>query len=122
MSSESPLKIQPLDKYGVTMRKEEVAEVLNLPRHIIPPLTRVGLLKPLGHPGRYCVKRYSRDVLAQQIADVNWLEKLGEAIHRHWRKKNAHKRAKQAANGSAQPNGKPPPAAAGPKAGESVTQ
>ena len=96
MTTDSPLKIQPLDKYGVTMTKEEVAEALNLPRHIIPPLSRAGLIKPLGKPQKYCVKRYSRDVLAQQIADANWLDKLGAAIHRHWRNKNAQKRAKQA--------------------------
>jgi hypothetical protein len=32
---------------------------------------------------------------------VNWLDKVVAAIHRHWRIKNAHKRAKQAGNGSA---------------------
>jgi hypothetical protein len=42
------------------------------------------------------VKHYSRDVLAQQLADVNWLDKVGAAIHRHWRIKNARKRARQA--------------------------
>jgi hypothetical protein len=52
------------------------------------------LIKPLGRPQRYCVKHYSRDVLAQQLADVGWLEKVVAAIHRHWRIKNAHKRAK----------------------------
>jgi len=111
MNTDSPLKIQPLEKYGVTMTKEEVAKALNLPTHIIPPLSKAGLLKPLGRPGRYCVKHYSRDVLAQQIADVDWLDKLGAAIHRHWRIKNAHKRAKLAGNLPA--NGKP--------AGESTT-
>ncbi|HEV2327892.1 MAG TPA: hypothetical protein VGY56_03780 [Verrucomicrobiae bacterium] len=96
MNPDSPLKIQPLDEYGVTMTKEEVAKALNLPTHIIAPLSRAGLIKPLGHPQKYCVKRYSRDVLARQIADLNWLDKLGAAIHRHWRIKNAHKRAKLA--------------------------
>jgi hypothetical protein len=96
MSTDSPLKIQPLEKYKATMTKEEVAEALGVARHIIPPLTRAGLLKPLGRPQRYCVKRYSRDVLAEQLADVNWLDKLVAAIHRHWRIKNARKRAKQA--------------------------
>ena len=119
MNPDSPLQIKSLEKYHVTMTKEEVAEALGLPRHIIPPLTRAGLIKPLGHPQKYCVKRYSRDVLARQIADENWLDKLGEAIHRHWRKKNARKRAKQAGNGSAHPNGKPTPMGA--KADESVT-
>ena len=95
MTTDSPLKIQPLEKYHATMTKEEVAEALNLPRHIIPPLTRAGLIKPLGRPQKYCVKHYSRDVLARNVADVNWLEKMVAAIHRHWRNKNARKRARQ---------------------------
>jgi hypothetical protein len=120
MNPDSPLKIQSLEKYKVTMTKEQVAEALGLPKHIIAPLTRAKLLKPLGSPGRYCVKRYSRDVLAQQIADVNWLDKLGAAICKHWRNKNAHKRAKQAGNGSAQPNGNSTPT--GTRAAESITR
>ncbi len=92
MTADSPLKIQPLEKYRATMTKEEVAEALGVARHIIPPLSQAGLIKPLGRPQRYCVKHYSRDVLAQQLADVNWLDKVVAAIHRHWRIKNAHKR------------------------------
>jgi predicted transcriptional regulator len=121
MNSDLPLKIESLGKYHATMTKEEVAEALGVTTHIIPPLTRAGLIKPLGRPQRYCVKRYSRDVLARQIADVNWLDKVVAAIHRHWRVKNAHKLAKQAGNGSAQPNGNPKPILAAIKAGESVT-
>jgi hypothetical protein len=107
MNVEPSLKIQPLEEYRATMTKEEVAKALNLPTHIIPPLTRMGLLKPLGNPKRYCVKHYSREVLAKQIADVNWLDKAVEAIHRHWRNKNARKRkrAKQAENKPAPFNG-----------------
>ena len=95
MTADSPLKIQPLEKYRATMTKEEVAEALGVATHNIPPLSRAGLIKPLGHPQKYCVKRYSRDLLAQQLADVNWLDKVVAAIHRHWRTKNARKRARQ---------------------------
>jgi hypothetical protein len=42
------------------------------------------------------VKHYSRDALAQQLANVVWLDKVVAAIHRHWRNKNARKRARQA--------------------------
>jgi hypothetical protein len=56
------------------------------------------LIKPLGRPQKYCVKHYSRDLLAQQLADVGWLDKVVAAIHRHWRIQNARKRAKQAGN------------------------
>jgi len=69
MNADSPLKVLPLEKYRATMTKEEVAEALGVATHIIPPLSRAGLIKPLGRPQRYCVKHYSRDVLAQQLAD-----------------------------------------------------
>ena len=102
MNSDSPLKIQSLEKFPVTMTKEMVAEALGVATHIIPPLSRAGLIKPLGRPQRYCVKHYSRDVLAQQLADVGWLDKVVAAIHRHWRIQNSRKRARQA-----QLNGQP---------------
>jgi hypothetical protein len=91
MNADSPLKVQPLEKYRATMTKEEVAEALGVATHIIPPLSQAGLIKPLGRPQRYCVKHYSRDVLAHQLADVNWLDKVVAAIHRHWRIKNTRR-------------------------------
>jgi hypothetical protein len=115
MNPESSLKIQELEKFPVVMTKEKVAEALGIATHNIPPLVRSGLLKPLGHPGRYCVKHFSRDALAQQLADMVWLNKVVTAIHRHWRIKNARKRTKQAGNGMAQPNGNPMPTSAGRK-------
>lgn len=103
MNADSPLKLPSLDKYGPTMTKEEIAEALHIPRHIVPPLTRAGLFTPLGTPKRYCVKRYSRDVIARNMVDQNWLDKMVAAIYRHWRNKNARKQAKQA--GSQPANG-----------------
>jgi hypothetical protein len=120
MNTDSPLKLQSLDKYGPWMKKEEVAEALHLPRHIIAPLARDGLLEMLGKPKRYCVKLYSRDVLAQRMVDPAWQDRVAAAIHRHWRRKNALKRAKQAGNDSA--NGNPATMTAEAKAGESVTR
>ena len=96
MNPESSLKIQPLEKFPVSMTKEKVAEALGVATHTIPPLVRSGLLKPLGHPGRYCVKHFSRDALAEKFASPEWLDKVAAAIHRHWRNKNARKRARQA--------------------------
>ena len=118
MNSDSPLKLPSLDKYGPWMKKEEVAEVLHLPRHIIAPLARDGLLEMLGQPKRYCVKLYSRDVLAQRMVDPAWQNRVAAAIHRHWRKKNAQKRAKLAKlNGSQNVA-----SAKGTQASESVTR
>jgi hypothetical protein len=125
MNTESPepqLKIQSLDEFGAYMTKEKVAKALDIGVHNIPVLVRAGLLKPKGNPQRYCVKKFSRRQLARNLADEAWLDQAAAAIHRHWRIKNARKRAKQAGNGSAQPNDKPAPTAAGVKAGESVTR
>lgn len=98
MSDDSPPKPQSLAKYPFVMTKEMVAEALGVAAHNIPPLSRAGLIKPLGHPGRYCVKHYSRDVLARNLADPSWLEKAMAAFHRHWRNKNARKRAGRTGN------------------------
>ncbi len=101
MTTDSPLNIQSLEKYHATMKKEEVAEALGVGRHIIAPLSRAGLIKPLGHPQKYCVKHYSRDLLAKSLADMDWLDRVVAAIHKHWRIKHARKRAKLAKlNGS----------------------
>ena len=101
MNPDSPLNVQSLEKFGVFMTKEKVAEALDIGVHNIPLLVRAGLLKPLGRPGRYCVKKFSRDELARNIVSQTWLEKVAAAIHRHWRIKNARKRAKLAGNGPA---------------------
>jgi hypothetical protein len=87
MNPESSLKLQTLEKFPVLMTKEKVAEALGVATHTIPPLVRAGLLKPLGHPGRYCVKHFSRDALAEKFASPEWLDKVAAAIHRHWRNK-----------------------------------
>jgi hypothetical protein len=36
--------------------------------------------------------------MATHLADVNWLGKVVATVHRHWRIKNARKRAKQISN------------------------
>lgn len=120
MNTDSPLNIQSLEKYHATMKKEEVAEALGVARHIIAPLSRAGLIKPLGHPQKYCVKHYSRDLLAKNLADMDWLDRVVAAIHKHWRIKNARKRAKLARNGPV--NGSPAPAPAGMMSGELVAR
>ena len=82
----------------------QAAWFLGFEPHEIPRLVTAGLLKPLGHPQRYCVKKFSRETLARNIADETWLDKVAAAIHRHWRIQNALKRARQAQlNGQAAP-------------------
>ena len=101
MTDDSPFKSQSLAEYPAVLTKEMVAKALGIAAHNIPPLSRAGLIKPLGCPDRYCVKHYSRDTLARNLADPGWLEKAMSAFHRHWRIKNARKRTKQSGNGSA---------------------
>ena len=96
MNPESSSNLQTLGRFPATLTKEKVAEALGLATHNIPPLVRAGLLKPLGRPGRYCVKHFSRDALAENFADPDWLDKVMAAVHRHWRNKNARKRARLA--------------------------
>jgi hypothetical protein len=122
MNPDSSLEIQSLDEYGAFMTKEKVAKALDVGVHNIPVLVRAGLLKPLGHPQRYCVKKFSRDELARNLADKIWLEEAAKALHRHWRIKNARKKAKQNRNGAAQPNGSPVPITEEIKASESVAR
>jgi len=120
MNPDSTLKLQSLEKFPVMMTKEKVAEALGVAHHNIPPLTRAGLLKPLGRPGRYCVKHYSRDMLAEKMTDTEWLDKVVAAIHRHWRNKNARKRARLAGNRTTQSNSDSVMAQTGMKTGEFV--
>jgi hypothetical protein len=122
MNSESSLKLQSLEKFPVFLTKEKVAEALGIATHNIPPLVRAGLLKPLGHPGRYCVKHFSRDALAEQFASQEWLNKVMAAIHRHWRTKNARKRPRLTGRRPMGSNGDQGPAAALMETGESVTR
>ena len=91
MNPESSLNIQALEKFPVFMTKEKVADALGVATHTIPLLVRAGLLKPLGRPGRYCVKHFSRDALAEKFASPEWLDKAVAAIHQHWRNKNVRK-------------------------------
>jgi hypothetical protein len=91
MNPESSFKLQTLENFPVLMTKEKVAEALGVATHIIPPLVRAGLLKPLGHPGRYCVKHYSRGSLAEKFSSPDWLEEVVASIHLHWRRKNARR-------------------------------
>jgi hypothetical protein len=119
MNPDSPLEVQSLDEYGAFMTEEKVAKALDIGVHNIPVLVRAGLLKPLGHPQRYCVEKFSRDELARNLADKTWLEEAAKALHRHWRIKNARKKAKQNGNGAAQPNGSPVPITAALRTGGS---
>jgi len=85
-----------LEKSPVCLTKEMVAKALGIATHNIPPLVRAGLLTPLGRPGRYCVKYFSRQALAENMANEEWLGKVVNAINRHWHTKNSQRRSRLA--------------------------
>ena len=57
MTEDSPFKVQSLAEYPAVMTKEMVAKALGIAAHNIPPLSRTGLIKPLGRPDRYRLLR-----------------------------------------------------------------
>ena len=67
MTADSPLKIQSLDEFGAYMTKEKVAKALGIARHNHSPAGAGGVDQAFGHPQRYCVKHYSRGLLARNL-------------------------------------------------------
>lgn len=72
---------------------EQVAAVLNCQPHDVPILFASRLLKPLGNPPQNGIKLVSADELLELAKDRAWLAKATNAIHQHWREKNARKTA-----------------------------
>src|SRR2546429_9525536 len=69
----------------------QTAWFLGFKPHDIPVLTSAGLLKPLGHPVRNCVKHYATENLEALRDDEKWLARATDTISNHWREKNARK-------------------------------
>ena len=122
MNSDVPLELQSLEKFPVCMTKEMVAKALGIATHNIPPLVRAGLLKPLGRPAAYCVKYFSRKMLAEYFSDEEWLDKVVAAISRHWRSKNARRRSRLTGKRPVESNNGHMPDQTEVEAGESVTR
>ena len=69
----------------------QTAWFLGFKPHDIPVLTAAGLLKPLGHPARNCIKHYATGNLEALRGDEKWLARASDTISSHWREKNARK-------------------------------
>src|SRR2546428_13813320 len=65
----------------------QTAWFLGFKPHDIPVLTAAGLLKPLGHPVRNCVKHYATENLEALRDDEKWLARATDTISSHWRGK-----------------------------------
>lgn len=73
---------------------EQTAWVLNCQTHDIPILVAARLLKPLGNPPANGVKFFGTTDVLELTKDRTWLTKVSNAIHLHWHRQNARKRAR----------------------------
>ena len=58
----------------------QTAWFLGFKPHDIPVLTAAGLLKPLGHPARNCIKHYATENLQALRGDEKWLARASDTI------------------------------------------
>src|SRR5438552_14982312 len=70
----------------------QTAWFLGFKPHDIPVLTAAGLLKPLGHPARNCIKHYATGNLEALRGDEKWLARASDAIRNYWKERNARKK------------------------------
>lgn len=69
----------------------QTAALLNCGDHDIPILVSRGLLKPLGHPQPNAVKYFAPTDVLELAGDSGRMGQICDAIHEHWRGKNAEK-------------------------------
>src|SRR5256885_15953248 len=67
----------------------QTAWFLGFKPHDVPVLTAAGLLKPLGHPARNCIKHYATENLEALRDDEKWLARATDTISSHWREEKA---------------------------------
>ena len=91
MKEEQQRFLSLLGRMPVRLTTEQVAWVLNCQPHDVPILFASRLLRPLGNPPQNGIKMVSADELLELAKDRAWLAKVTNAIHQHWRQKNARK-------------------------------
>lgn len=72
---------------------EQSAWVINCQPHDIPVLVTARLLKPLGSAPPNSVKYFATTELLERIRDRAWLERVTNAVIRHWQKRNQRRRS-----------------------------
>jgi hypothetical protein len=72
---------------------QQTAWALNCQEHDIPALIAAKLLKPLGSPPANGVKYFCTQFVLERSKDTTWLARITNAIHEHWRRKNAAKKS-----------------------------
>lgn len=71
----------------------QAAWLLNVQEHDIPVLVAAKLLKPLGNPGQNCTKYFATVQIRELALDAAWLARATNALHSHWRQKNARRKS-----------------------------
>jgi len=82
-----------LGKGPARLDVEQVAWLLGCQAHDVPVLVRARLLKPLGNPPPNARKLFAADEVLELSRDKSWLNKISNAIHESWRKKNRSRTA-----------------------------
>ncbi len=72
---------------------EQAAWFLGFNTYDIPVLVAAKLLKPLGRPAVTGHKFFATVELEELRKDAQWLARASDAIVKHWRDKNASRRA-----------------------------
>ena len=80
-----------LTKSPARLTPEQAAWALGFQPRDIPILVATTLLKPLGNPPPNGQKYFAASVTEELRLDLKWLARASDAIHRHWKEKNARK-------------------------------
>ncbi|MCC7375763.1 MAG: hypothetical protein IT581_13985 [Verrucomicrobiales bacterium] len=81
---------QFLDLVGappVRLNVVQTASILNCQPHDIPTFVKARLLKPLGNPASNGTKYFATSEVLELARGRQWLSKMTNAIHQHWRRK-----------------------------------
>jgi hypothetical protein len=83
-----------LRRLPVYFSREDAAHYYGRELHEIEVLEKAGFFKPCGHPPPNGKIMYSSAALAQLAQDTKALDRMADAIYRHWRDKNLRRKKK----------------------------
>jgi hypothetical protein len=80
-----------LEKRPARLSSVEVSWLLGCAPHDVSQLVRVGLLRPLGHPGANAPKFFAAVDVETYMQDRKWLARATDAIQTFWRSQNGRR-------------------------------
>jgi hypothetical protein len=86
-------KFTDLRRLPARLTLEQAADDMGFNPGDVPILVVAKLLKPLGHPAPNGQKYFSSAELDRLRNDAEWLGRASGALIRHWRKRNALRKA-----------------------------